>query len=144
MDPADPGARPEDLAAALGAMTPEAQAALRRSAAHFDMLTDAEQRAALVAAHAEQVAHQADQVVEAALDAIRRGRPAAIVPRLAEAAADYERNRDSSAPDGDLAQFIRAVAAALLGKRPLPVVPTFASRLEVVVAALSAAGSPRA
>lgn len=125
---------------AFAALAPSAQAAWRRAAAEFAKLSAVDQQATLATAYGEQADHQADQVVEATLDAIRRGRTAAILPRLAEAAADFVPEATESGPFAAIPPFIYAVMAVLQGQAPPAVPPRFAAKLAEVRASLEKRG----
>jgi hypothetical protein len=115
-------ALPPELAAGLAELPAAQQAALGAAAARFAALSPGEQAGVRAAAEREMLDHQAAQVVEGVQDALRRGRTAALLPRLAEAAASCRQTRAPGPPFAELAGFIDAVAALLQGA-PAPDVP---------------------
>ncbi len=121
-----------DLAGAWEQMEPEHREAVRRIAERRASLGFGEQEAAALAARREMIEQQADQAVEAVLDAARRGRVIALAPRLAEMAAYFESGRPPSASYADLARFLRAVVAVLHGEPAPAVAGEYAERLATV------------
>jgi len=88
-------------------------------------LTPAEQQAALAAGQQVQIDEQAEQIVEAALDALRAGDLDDLLSTLDEAAAHYAEGEEAGSAYMQLAQFTRAVAAAMRGQPALPVPDRF-------------------
>ncbi len=109
------GDLPSALAAGLAELPAEQQASLGAAAARFAAMSPTEQAAVRAAAEREMLDHQAAQIVEAVQDALRHDRMAALLPRLAEAAASCQQGRAPGSPFAELAGFINAVAALLQG-----------------------------
>jgi hypothetical protein len=139
--PAGSGGRlEEDMETGLAELPAERQAALRDAALQFSALTPEEQVVVRAAAEREMLDHQAEQVIDAALDALRRGRVLAILPRLSEAADSFLAGQAPGSPSAGLARFIEAVAS-LLRDNPLPpasLAPEYAVRLVTFDAELKA------
>lgn len=121
-----------DLRRAWEQMGPEQREAVRRIAERRASLGPEEREAAALAAQREIVEQQADQAVEAVLDAARCGRMAALVPRLAEMAAYFGTGQADGSAYAGLAGFLRAVAAVLRGEAAPAVPEEYAERLGAV------------
>jgi hypothetical protein len=121
-----------DLAGAWAQMGPEQRDAMGKVAERRARLSPKAQEAAAPAARQEMIDQQADQAVEAALDALGRGRTAALLPRLAEMAAYFAPGQTAGSPYADLAGFLDAVAAVLRGESAPAVAGEYAERLAAV------------
>ena len=124
-----------DLEAALAAMGPGQRDSLAQAGERFARLSAEEQDAARAAMRREVLEQQADQVVEAALDAARTGRSSKLLPRLAEMAAYFAEGEHADPAHVDLACFIQAVAAVLQGEEPRAVASDYVTRLAEVAGA---------
>jgi hypothetical protein len=139
---AEPG--PEGVAellaqveAQLAGLPPEAQEQARQAMAQLAEMSPDEQGAWLVAQQRLRIESQADQVVEAALDAWQNQRVEELLPVLDQAAAHFAEGEAEGSPYAQLAGFIRAVAALLQGAPPAPVPEDYAEKFVTLQQAMS-------
>ncbi len=125
-----------DLEGAWEQMGPEQQEAVRQIAEKRASLSEEERKTAALATRQELIEQQADQAVEAVLDAARRGRTAALLPRLAEMATYFSSGQTPGSPYAGLAGFLDAVAALLRGEKAPAVAREYAERLAIVEMAI--------
>jgi hypothetical protein len=131
------------MEAQLAELPPEAQEQVRQAMAQLADMSPEEQEAWLLAQRRGQIEAQADQVVEAALDAWQNQRVEELLPVLDQAATHYAEDEAEGSPYAQLAGFIQAVAALLRGTPPPPVPEDYAEKFVALQQAMSATdGAP--
>ncbi len=138
------GEEEEQLAAfqaQLAALAPAEQARLLQAMQAYTAASPDEQQAIQLAQRRQAVLEQVENVVEAALAAVREKRVADFLPRLDAAAESFAEGEPVDSPWHDAARFVTAVAAQLRGAAQPLVLVIYAAQFAAFQRALADAAT---